>query len=124
MADSEKQDTFYLEITFKKSGHTCGKGYCSGNDIGDAIPVKPEIYTKIHEVNGMYISKYIKDDDTLRESELKTYTTEMNECRGSGYCSSKIKVRREAISGKLVEKKKKKKTLKQQYLEMRARKGD
>ena len=116
---ASEQD-YNLEITYEKSGHTCGNGYCSGNDISEAIPVKPETYTKIHKVDGKYIFKYIKDDDTLRESELKSYTTEMKECRGSGYCSSKIKVRREAISGMLVEKKK---TLKQQYLDMVAREG-
>ncbi len=62
MSGSESED-FFVEITFKKTGLTCG----------------------------------------------------------SGYCSKGIKVRREAISGKLVSKKKK--SLKKQFLEMRARKA-
>ena len=115
-----QEEIFCLEVTFKKSGLVCS-GYCSGNHTDDAERVEEEVYTKTYDVSRRYIEDYIySDDDTLVKSELKKYTTDMCECSGSQYCSDGIKVKREAISGKLV---KKKKTLKQQYLEMCQKRG-
>lgn len=110
-----KQDQFFLEITFKKTGLMCN-GYCSGKLTDQAEEVEEETYTETFKVHKHYVEDFIiSDDDTLIESELKKYTTDVCECPGSQYCSSGIRIKREAISGKLV---KKKKTLKQQYLEM------
>lgn len=121
MSGSDSED-FFVEITFKKTGLTCGSGYCSGNNTDDGIPVVEKIYTKTFDVHKDFVEDYINsDDDTLDPSQLKNFTTEKCECYGSGYCSKGIKVRREAISGKLVSKKKK--TLKKQFLEMSARKA-
>lgn len=121
MSGSESED-FFVEITFKKTGLTCGSGYCSGNDTENGIPVVEEIYTKTFDVHKEFVEDYINsDDDTLDPSRLKNFTTEKCECFGSQYCSKGIKVRREAIGGKLVSKKKT--TLKKQLLEMRSRKA-
>ena len=118
MSDCE----FCLEITFKKSGFICG-GYCSGNNTDNSKEVEEKIYTKTFDVDKHYVDDFIySDDDTLVKSQLKKYTTDMCECSGSHHCSDGIKIRREAISGRLV-KKRQKRTLKQQYLDMCARKA-
>lgn len=118
MTDHDTGD-YYVEIEFEVSGCVC-KGHCSGNNTDDATPVN-KTSTNVFKVNSKYIEDNINsEDDSLCQLALSKYTTEMKECMGSGFCSSGIKVRRQAVKGKLVEKKKK--TLKKQYLDMCARK--